>query len=118
MTEPRRDQGRLILSAEHVRRALVRISHEILEQNDVSVAVIGLHSRGVDLGRRIAGLIGDIEGTDIEFGTLVPRLYRDDLGGAVDKPVLPSIRINPTTVPIIPKAGQARPMNSSRSISS
>ncbi|MFP6678540.1 MAG: bifunctional pyr operon transcriptional regulator/uracil phosphoribosyltransferase PyrR [Dehalococcoidia bacterium] len=102
MTEPRRDQGRLILSAEHVRRALVRISHEILEQNDVSVAVIGLHSRGVDLGRRIAGMIGDIEGTDIEFGTLDPRLYRDDLGGAVDKPVLPSnIPFNVDGRPII-----------------
>ncbi len=90
VTEAQLEQGRLILSAEHIRRALVRISHEILEQNDHQVAVVGLQSRGVDLGRRIAGIIGDIEGVEIDFGTLDPRLYRDDLGGAVDKPVLPS----------------------------
>jgi pyrimidine operon attenuation protein / uracil phosphoribosyltransferase len=102
VTEAQHDQGRLILSAEHVRRALVRISHEILEQNDAQVAVIGLQSRGVDLGRRIAALIGDIEGTEIEFGTLDPRLYRDDMGGAVDKPVLPSdIPFNVDGRPII-----------------
>lgn len=90
VTEAALEQGRLILTAEQLRRALVRISHEILEQNNAPISVIGLHSRGVDLGRRIAELIGEIEGTEIDFGTLDPRLYRDDLGGSVDKPVLPS----------------------------
>ncbi|MDP6824374.1 MAG: bifunctional pyr operon transcriptional regulator/uracil phosphoribosyltransferase PyrR [Dehalococcoidia bacterium] len=83
------DQGRLIMSAEQLRRALVRISHEILERNERPVAVVGMHTRGVDLARRITGLINSIEDAETDFGTLDPRLYRDDLGGA-DKPVLPS----------------------------
>lgn len=83
------NQGRLIMSAEQLRRALVRISHEILERNDQPVAVIGMQTRGVDLARRIAGLIDSIENVETQFGTLDPRLYRDDLGGS-DKPVVPS----------------------------
>ncbi|HCV27803.1 MAG TPA: bifunctional pyr operon transcriptional regulator/uracil phosphoribosyltransferase PyrR [Dehalococcoidia bacterium] len=83
------NQGRLIMSAEQLRRALVRISHEILERNERPVAVIGMQTRGVDLAHRIADLIDSIENSETDFGTLDPRLYRDDLGGA-DKPVQPS----------------------------
>ncbi|MCX8251617.1 MAG: hypothetical protein OTJ98_07140, partial [Dehalococcoidia bacterium] len=36
------------MSADQLRRALVRISHEILEQNERPVAIVGLHSRGVE----------------------------------------------------------------------
>jgi len=84
------DQGRLIMSAEQLRRALVRISHEILERNEHPVAIVGLHSRGVDLARRIAELISAIEGVETDFGTLDPRLYRDDPDSASIKPVVPS----------------------------
>ena len=52
------------MSADQLRRALVRISHEILEQNERPVAIVGLHSRGVELARRIADLITSIEGVE------------------------------------------------------
>ena len=78
------------MSAEQLRRALVRISHEILERNEHPVAIVGMHRRGVDLGRRLAGLIESIEGEEPDFGTLDPRLYRDDPGPASTKPVFPS----------------------------
>ncbi len=78
------------MSAEQLRRALVRISHEILERNERPVAIVGLHSRGVDLARRIADLITSVEGVETDFGTLDPRLYRDDPDSASIKPVVPS----------------------------
>ncbi len=84
------EQSRSIMSAEQIRRALVRISHEILEHNERPVAIVGMHTRGVDLARRIAGLIGSIEGVETDFGTLDARLYRDDPGTASARPVLPS----------------------------
>ena len=82
--------GRLIMSPDQLRRALVRISHEILEQNEDPVAIVGLHSRGVELARRISDLITSIEGVETDFGTLDPRLYRDDSDSASIKPVVPS----------------------------
>ena len=88
--QDRAEQGRLIMSADQLRRALVRISHEILEQNERPVAIVGLQSRGVDLARRIAALITSIEGIETDFGTLDPRLYRDDPDSASIKPVVPS----------------------------
>ena len=84
------EAGRLIMSPDQLRRALVRISHEILEQNEDPVAIIGLHSRGVELARRISDLITSIEGVETDFGTLDPRLYRDDSDSASIKPVVPS----------------------------
>ena len=84
------EQRRIIMSAEQIRRALVRISHEILERNERPVAIVGMQTRGVDLARRIAGLINSIEGVETDFGTLDPRLYRDDPDTASAKPVLPS----------------------------
>jgi len=84
------EPGRLIMSSDQLRRALVRISHEILEQNEDPVAIVGLHSRGVELARRISDLITAIEGVETDFGTLDPRLYRDDSDSASIKPVVPS----------------------------
>ena len=84
------EAGRLIMSPDQLRRALVRISHEILEQNEDPVAIVGLHSRGVELARRISDLITSIEGVETDFGTLDPRLYRDDSDSASIKPVVPS----------------------------
>ena len=88
--QDRSEPGKLIMSADQLRRALVRISHEILEQNERPVAIVGLQSRGVDLARRIAALITSIEGIETDFGTLDPRLYRDDPDSASIKPVVPS----------------------------
>lgn len=84
--------GRLILSEEQLRRSLIRISHEILERNPDAgaVALIGMERRGVDIARRIAGMIEEFEGVHLDVGSLDPRLYRDDPDSASAQPVLPT----------------------------
>ena len=70
-----------------VSRALVRIAHEILEQNDgQDVYLVGIKRRGVPLAERIAGKIEEIEGRKPEVGTLDITFYRDDLSCVADMP--------------------------------
>ncbi|MFO7612054.1 MAG: bifunctional pyr operon transcriptional regulator/uracil phosphoribosyltransferase, partial [Clostridia bacterium] len=53
-----------IMDGAAIRRALTRISHEIIERNKgiENLALIGIQRRGVPLSRRIAEKIGDVEG--------------------------------------------------------
>ncbi len=70
-----------IMDADGIRRALTRISHEILEKNagTKDLVLIGIRRRGVPLARRIAEKIKEIEGTSVPMGILDITLYRDDL---------------------------------------
>ncbi len=70
-----------IMSDSDISRALRRIAHEILEKNNgsSSIVLLGIPTRGATLARRLCQLIGDIEGTPANFGTLDTTLYRDDL---------------------------------------
>ena len=70
-----------IMSDSDISRALRRIAHEILEKNNgsSSIVLLGIPTRGATLARRLGQLIGDIEGTPANFGTLDTTLYRDDL---------------------------------------
>ena len=51
------------MNAEDIRKALTRVSHEILERvpPDQSLVLVGLHTRGVPLAHRIANQIEHIE---------------------------------------------------------
>ena len=64
-----------------VDRALTRIAHEILERNRGAedVILVGIHTRGAPLAKRLAVAMEGIEGASIETGTLDIGLYRDDL---------------------------------------
>ena len=75
------DDGRVVLDADDVSRALTRISHEILERNKGAddLLLLGLHTRGVPLARRIAERIEKVEGTAVAVGSLDVTMYRDDL---------------------------------------
>jgi pyrimidine operon attenuation protein / uracil phosphoribosyltransferase len=79
----------VVLSADDVRRALVRIAHEIVEHNHGvdDVVVIGLASGGTPLAQRIATLLGEIGGREVPVGSLDVSFYRDDVG---TRAVLPS----------------------------
>ena len=74
-------QARVILDAEQVRRALTRIAHEIAERNRGAqdLYLVGIHTRGVPLARRLAAEIAAIEGTDVPVTSVDVGLYRDDL---------------------------------------
>ncbi|UDY22154.1 bifunctional pyr operon transcriptional regulator/uracil phosphoribosyltransferase PyrR [Nocardioides sp. Kera G14] len=75
------DEPRVVLDADDVARALTRISHEILERNKGAegLVLLGLHTRGVPLARRIASGIEAVEGTRVPVGSLDVTMYRDDL---------------------------------------
>ena len=64
-----------------MRRALVRIGHEILERNQgvEGLALVGVRRRGVPLAQRIAEIIEGIEGGRPPVWALDIGLYRDDL---------------------------------------
>jgi pyrimidine operon attenuation protein/uracil phosphoribosyltransferase len=71
-----------VLDAADVQRALVRIAHEIVERNKGTdgLVVVGIHTRGVPLARRLAAKLGEIEGRQVPAGTLDVAMYRDDIG--------------------------------------
>ena len=70
-----------IMDADDIRRAVIRIAHEIVERNQgtESVVLIGIRKRGLPLARRIAAAIESFEGMQIPTGAVDITLYRDDL---------------------------------------
>lgn len=68
------------MDADEMRRAIVRIAHEILEKNKgvQNLAVIGILRKGAPLARRLAEAIARIEGASVPCGELDISLYRDD----------------------------------------
>ncbi len=71
----------VLMSADDVRRAIVRIAHEIVEQNRgcQDLILVGMRTRGVPLAQRLADAIRDFEGEEVPVGALDIGLYRDDL---------------------------------------
>jgi pyrimidine operon attenuation protein/uracil phosphoribosyltransferase len=73
----------VILDGAGIRRALTRISHEILERNKglKDVVLIGIRSGGAFLASEIGAIIEVIEGGTVAVGTVDITLYRDDVSG-------------------------------------
>ena len=73
--------SRQILTADEIRRALVRIGHEIVEKHGGTerLALVGIQRRGVPLAERIADAIAATTGTRLPVGSLDITFYRDDL---------------------------------------
>ncbi|GAA1959482.1 bifunctional pyr operon transcriptional regulator/uracil phosphoribosyltransferase PyrR [Nocardioides panacihumi] len=99
--------GRVVLDADDISRALTRISHELLEKNRGAdgLLLLGLHTRGVPLSRRIAERIETVEGTPVAVGSLDVTMYRDDLRNhptrAPHKTSLPAGGIDGKTVVLV-----------------
>ena len=64
------------------------MSHEVIERNGGvdDVVLIGLQTGGVPLAAKMAEILRQIEGGDLQLGTLDVAFYRDDIGL---RPVLP-----------------------------
>ncbi len=79
-----------IMDQEAVRRAVIRIAHEILEKNKGAgnLCLIGIRTRGAVLAERLNRCIEDIEGRSLPSGVLDITLYRDDLTLISTQPVL------------------------------
>jgi len=82
--------GRQIMTADEIRRATIRLSHEIVEKQAGTgdLALIGIQRRGVPLARRIAESIKEHEGAVIPVGALDITFYRDDLSLVAQQPVV------------------------------
>jgi pyrimidine operon attenuation protein/uracil phosphoribosyltransferase len=82
--------GRQIMTAEEIRRATIRLSHEIVEKQAGTdgLVLIGIQRRGVPLARRIAESIAEHEGVQIPVGALDITFYRDDLSMVAMQPVV------------------------------
>lgn len=86
----------VIMDSEAIRRALVRIAHEIIEKNKGvgDVVIVGIRTRGVPLAQRIAAEINAIENCEMTVGMLDITLYRDDLSTLGYNPVVHGTDIN------------------------
>jgi pyrimidine operon attenuation protein / uracil phosphoribosyltransferase len=74
--------GKVLVDADQLRRTVARIGHEIVERHarPEEVALVGIHTRGVPLAGRLAGLIEEFTGVRPALGALDIALYRDDVG--------------------------------------
>ncbi|HET7481394.1 MAG TPA: bifunctional pyr operon transcriptional regulator/uracil phosphoribosyltransferase PyrR [Actinomycetota bacterium] len=70
-----------VMEPDEIRRALLRISHEIVERNRGTddLVLVGIRTRGAPLADRIASSIASFEGVDLPSGALDVTLYRDDV---------------------------------------
>src|SRR5215216_5926380 len=82
--------GRQIMTADEIRRATIRISHEIVEKQagTAGLALVGIQRRGVPLARRIADAIAEHEAVSVPVGALDITFYRDDLSLVAQQPVV------------------------------
>ena len=71
----------VLLDDEAIRRTLSRIAHEIIERNEDldTVALVGIHTRGVPLAQRLRRLIEERSGEELALGQLDITFHRDDV---------------------------------------
>jgi len=85
---PNRSAAKLLLDAEAIDRTLSRIAHELIERSEDlgSVALVGIHTRGVPLAARLRRLVAERSGAELALGALDITFHRDDVlvrnGGA------------------------------------
>ncbi len=74
-------QAKRLLEGKEIDRALLRISHEIVERNKGAgdLYIVGIQKGGVHLAHRIADKISAIEGFRVPVGSLDISFYRDDI---------------------------------------
>ncbi len=79
-----------ILDEANIRRAMMRIAHEIVEKNKgvEGLCLVGIRTRGVLLAERLRECIKTIEAKSVPVGILDITLYRDDLSLVAQQPVV------------------------------
>ena len=90
------DSEKVVLDRDDLRRTLVRIAHEIVEKNAGSggLALVGIHTRGAVLARRLHALVGEMSGDEVPLGDIDISFYRDDVGERADAPVVHSSHLD------------------------
>ena len=70
-----------VVDAVTMKRALTRISYEIIERNKgiQDIVVVGIKTRGIYIAQRLAERLKQLEDIDVPVGELDITLYRDDV---------------------------------------
>jgi pyrimidine operon attenuation protein / uracil phosphoribosyltransferase len=73
---------KVVLERDDLRRTLQRIAHEIAEKNPdpEGLAIVGIHTRGAILARRLHTLLGELTAVELPIGDVDISFYRDDVG--------------------------------------
>lgn len=84
-----------IMDRDGIRRAISRISHEIVEKNKGTkdLILIGIRTRGVPLAERIQQKIAEFEKVVLPLGLLDITLYRDDLSTIDIHPIVRETKV-------------------------
>ncbi|MGL4695381.1 bifunctional pyr operon transcriptional regulator/uracil phosphoribosyltransferase PyrR [Enterococcus larvae] len=74
-------QGKEVVDAVTMKRALTRITYEIIERNKgiQDIVLVGIKTRGIYIAARIAERLKQLENIDVPVGELDITLYRDDV---------------------------------------
>jgi pyrimidine operon attenuation protein/uracil phosphoribosyltransferase len=75
-----------LLDSEAIRRAIIRISHQLLEKNKGcdNMVLVGIRTGGDYIARMIQRKIAEIEGVEVPIGAVDVTMYRDDVGSSRD----------------------------------
>jgi pyrimidine operon attenuation protein / uracil phosphoribosyltransferase len=89
---------KVVLERDDLRRTLRRIAHEIAEKNPApdSLAIVGIHTRGAVIARRLHALLGEMTESELPIGDIDISFYRDDVGakGPASQPVVHASHID------------------------
>ncbi|MDX1449768.1 MAG: bifunctional pyr operon transcriptional regulator/uracil phosphoribosyltransferase PyrR [Acidimicrobiia bacterium] len=88
---------RNVMDGADIGRVVRRIAHEVLERNKGAsdAVIVGIHTRGVPLAKRLAAAIAEFGDETVPVGFLDIGLYRDDLD------LRPHPKLEPTDIPAI-----------------
>ena len=77
-----------IMTEEDLNRTYLRFAHQFLEsyEDPKRLAIVGMQTRGVYIGRRIVEVIKEEFDIDIDFGVLDVTFYRDDFRSKLKMP--------------------------------
>ncbi len=81
---------KILLDSKEIKRALIRVAHEIIERNKGidNICLVGIQQGGVLLARRIASIVESIEDKSVDVGILDISFYRDDINQTLKQPVV------------------------------
>ncbi|MBS3741482.1 MAG: bifunctional pyr operon transcriptional regulator/uracil phosphoribosyltransferase PyrR [Candidatus Cloacimonetes bacterium] len=79
---------RRIIDKIELDRILKRMANEVIERNKdyEDLYIVGIHTRGVPLAKRVASYIEEFEDVELQVGALDVTLYRDDLNNIEHQP--------------------------------
>jgi pyrimidine operon attenuation protein/uracil phosphoribosyltransferase len=78
------------MTSQDIDLALKRVGLQILERNQgaKSLAIVGIHTCGVFLAKRLCKVLAEQGGLQVKYGSLDINLYRDDWSLTTQNPVV------------------------------